>query len=256
MKALGKYGWVLPIITLLVGWELLARSGMFTPFLLPRCSLVIQRIATDLMSGYLLNEALLTLSRATSGFAIAAILGVSIGIAMAEWRFARWLFEPIVAVGFPTPKIAFMPIFMLWLGLGDTSKIALVTLACFFIIVTNSYAGAAGVDKHMLWAARSLGSTRRRILTQIILPAATPQILTGLQIALPMAVIIALAGEMIMGGGGIGSQLLVATRFADSVGLFAGIVEIAILGTILIRSLAYLRRRLLVWHSETQAVTT
>jgi ABC-type nitrate/sulfonate/bicarbonate transport system permease component len=127
-------------------------------------------------------------------------------------------------------------------------------LACFFIIATNSYAGASGVDRQLIWAARSLGASRGAILRQIALPAATPQILTGLQIALPMSVVIALASEMIMGGGGIGGQILNSSRLADTVGLLAGIVEIALIGTALIRGFALLRRWLLRWHAETQAI--
>jgi ABC-type nitrate/sulfonate/bicarbonate transport system permease component len=184
------------------------------------------------------------------------VLGITVGVGMAEWRPARWFFEPIVQIGFPTPKIAFLPIFMLWFGLGDTSKIALVALTCFFIITLNTYAGATGVERQMVWAARSLGCSRGSVLPYVVFPGATPQILTGLQIALPLGMIITLATEMIMGGGGIGGQILEASRYADSVGMFAGIVEIAIVGTILIRGLAYLRRRFLHWHNEAQLVST
>jgi ABC-type nitrate/sulfonate/bicarbonate transport system permease component len=243
---------LLPILALLVVWELIARSRIMSPFLLPRLTVVIPRIESDLLSGSLLIDVAMTLQRAFIGYTLAAASGIAVGIAMAESKAVHWFFDPIVSAGFPMPKIAFVPIFMLWLGLGDASKIALVMLACFFIIATNSYGGATGVDKHLLWAARSLGANRGKILRQIILPAATPQVLTGLQIALPMAVLITVASEMLMGGGGIGGRLLDASRFADSVGLFAGIVEIALLGTVLIRGFAGLRRHLLRWHAETQ----
>jgi taurine transport system permease protein len=252
MKPGDGYLRLLPIVALLVIWELIARSHLMSPFLLPRFSVVFQRIVDDLLSGSLLIAAAMTLQRALIGYAIATVLGVAVGIAMAESKLVHWFFAPIVSAGFPMPKIAFVPIFMLWLGLGDTSKVALVVLACFFIVVTNSYAGAVGVDKHLLWAARSFGVSRGKLLRQVVLPAATPQVLTGLQIALPMAVLITVASEMLMGGGGIGGQLLDASRFADSVGLFAGIVEIALLGTLLIRGFAELRRYLLRWHAEAQ----
>lgn len=241
---------LLPFIVLLIAWELFSLSGVLSEFLLPRCTTVLARIGEDLASGELISELLVTVQRALTGYALAALFGVSTGIIMSTSKIARWFFEPILSVAFPTPKIAFMPIFMLWLGLGNTSKIALVMLSCYFIISTNSYAAALGVDKQLIWAARSLGTSPRRILTQIVLPAATPQIFTGLQIALPMALIITMAAEMIMGGGGLGGQLQEVFRYADSVGLFAGIVEIAFIGTVLIGALARLRRRLLVWHTE------
>jgi len=246
MKAIDALFSLLPVAGLLLLWELIARSGAMPPFLLPRPSDVAARVVDDVVSGGLLLSA--------CGYAIAAVCGIAVGIAMSEWKSVHWFFDPVISAGFPTPKIAFMPIFMLWLGLGDTSKIALIMLACFFIIATNSYAGASGVDRQLVWAARSLGASRGAILRQIALPAATPQILTGLQIALPMSVVIALASEMIMGGGGIGGQILNSSRLADSVGLFAGIVEIALIGTALIRGFALLRRWLLRWHAETQAI--
>ena len=256
MKKLDSVLWLVPIVGLIVFWELFARSGFLSPFLLPRFSIVMERIFEDAMSGALFAAMGLTVTRALIGFSIAAVLGVTVGVAMAESRIARWFFEPIVLIGFPTPKIAFLPIFMLWFGLGDASKIALVALTCFFIITLNTYAGASGVERQMIWAARSLGCSRSAVLPSVVLPAATPQILTGLQIALPLGMIITLDTEMIMGGGGIGGQILEASRDADSVGMFAGIVEIAVVGTILIRGLAFLRRKFLHWHNETQLIST
>ncbi|MGX9963511.1 ABC transporter permease [Roseomonas sp. F4] len=247
---------LLPVLALFAFWEIFARAEVLSDFLLPRLSVVLARIWEDLRDGLLLGAVGLTFYRAVTGFAIAAVLGVTVGVAMAGSRWARWFFEPIVSVGFPTPKIAFLPIFMLWLGLGDASKVAISALACFFIITTNTYLGAVGVDRQFLWAARSLGASRTAVLREIILPAATPQVLTGFQIALPIALITTLVGEMIMGGGGLGGLLLDSQRFADSVGLFAGIVEIAVLGTLLIRGLALLRRLLLHWHAEARPVTS
>lgn len=250
MKRLQSLAPLLPVLALLAFWEIFALSGSLSAFLLPRASVVFARIWDDMVSGALFVALGLTAMRALTGFAIAAFFGVTIGISMSESRSMRWFFEPIVSIGFPTPKIAFLPIFMLWLGLGDASKIAISALSSFFIVTMNSYAGATGVDKQLLWAARSLGANRREVLSEIILPAATPQVITGLQIALPIAMITTLVSEMMMGGGGVGGQLLEAQRYADSVGLFAGIVEIAMLGTVMIRGLAFGRRRLLRWHTE------
>src|SRR4051812_48668485 len=105
---------VLPVIILALVWEGIARSGVLSDFLLPRLSVVLARIGEDIGEGILPVAILATFYRVLAGFAIAAVLGVSIGIAMAESRAVRWFFEPIISVGFPTPKIAFLPIFMLW----------------------------------------------------------------------------------------------------------------------------------------------
>jgi ABC-type nitrate/sulfonate/bicarbonate transport system permease component len=169
---------------------------------------------------------------------------------MARSALFRWFFDPLISAGFPMPKIAFLPIFVLWFGLFDTSKIIMVAFSAVFPVVSAAYAGTQGVDKWPLWSARALGAKERELLWEIILPMALPQILTGLQIALPVALITTVVTEMLMSGKGLGGTMINAGRFADSVGVFAGIVEIAIVGILVIRGVEVLRRRLLVWHAE------
>jgi taurine transport system permease protein len=243
---------LLPILALGLFWELFARSGTLTPFLLPQLSVVLQRVWVDVTTGAFFLNVGLTTYRALAGFTIAAVLGTSIGIAMSRSRGVRWFFDPIVSVGFPTPKIAFLPIFILWFGLFDASKIIMVAFACFFVITSNAFAGASGVDRQLIWSATSLGAGERQVLSEIVLPAALPQVISGLQIALPISMIVALVTEMIMGGGGLGGTLLQASRFADSVGVFASIIEIAVVGSILLYISRRIRGRLLQWHAESK----
>jgi ABC-type nitrate/sulfonate/bicarbonate transport system permease component len=245
-----------PVIALALSWEALAASGAVTPFQLPRLSAVLARIWTDAMAGDLAINTALTLYRALAGFAIAAGAGVVLGMAMSRNVGVRWLFDPIVSVGFPMPKIAFLPVMMLWLGVYDASKIAMVVLDAIFPVVTATAAGIAGVDRHLLWSARNMGASEREVLREIVLPAALPQILTGLQVALPIALIVAVVAEMLMGGYGLGGAMVHASRFADSRGVFAGIVEIAVVGYVLVKAMALVRRRLLIWHQEAQAPST
>ena len=148
------------------------------------------------------------------------------------------------------PKIAFLPIVMLWLGFYDVSKISMIVFDAIFPVVTATIAGIPGVEREILWSARNLGASERRLQWQIVLPAALPQILTGLQVALPIALIVDIVAEMMMGGYGLGGAMMTASRFADSRGVFAGIVEIAIVGYCLVKAMAMLRRRLLAWHQE------
>jgi ABC-type nitrate/sulfonate/bicarbonate transport system permease component len=243
------------IIVLLLGWELLASSGVFSPFLLPKFSVVLERIASDMAAGVWFTNIGLTLYRAIFGFCSAAVIGVPLGILMARQAQIRWFFDPVVSIGFPAPKVAFLPIFILWFDLFDTAKIVLVAFTAIFPIVAASWAGTFTVDKHFVWSARSLGANNREVLSEVILPAAMPQILTGLQIALPISMIVALVTEFLMGGQGLGGAMIEAQRFGDSPGVFAGIVSIAIAGIIMIKSLEYLRRHLLSWHSETEVAT-
>ena len=238
------------IIVLLLAWEGVARSGLVTAYMLPPLSEVVARIARDAAIGDLAMNVALTLYRALTGFAIAAIGGIALGLAMSRSVSMRWFFDPLVSVGFPMPKIAFLPIIMLWLGVYDVSKISMVVFDAIFPVVTATLAGIAGVERELIWSARNLGARGRELLWQVMVPAALPQIMTGLQVALPIALIVAVVAEMKMGGYGIGGSMSTASRFADSRGVFAGIVEIAVIGYALVKGVALVRRRLLGWHQE------
>jgi len=242
---------IFSISVLLIAWEALARSGKVTAFMLPPSTAVAERIYTDAISGELWRNLSVTMFRAMTGFFIAAAGGIALGAAMARNRIARWFFDPIISVGFPMPKIAFLPIIILWLGVYDVSKICIVVFDAIFPVVTATLAGIASVDKELVWSGRNMGASERELLWQVALPAALPQILTGLQVALPIALIVAIIAEMAMGGYGLGGAMMSASRFADSRGVFAGIVEIAIVGYALIKAMAVIRHRLLVWHEET-----
>ena len=248
VRALG--GWAAIIVLLLV-WEGVARSGAVTAYMLPRLSDVIARIAHDAVDGNLAEIVALTLYRALVGFAIAAVGGIALGLAMSRSVGVRWFFDPLISVGFPMPKIAFLPIIVLWLGVYDVSKISMVVFDAIFPVVTATLAGLAGVERELIWSARNLGARERELLWQVMLPAALPQIMTGLQVALPIALIVEVIAEMKMSGYGIGAAMITASRFADSRGVFAGILEIAVIGYVLVKGMALVRRRLLAWHAET-----
>jgi ABC-type nitrate/sulfonate/bicarbonate transport system permease component len=247
---------VFSIIVLIVAWEGLARSGHFTPFVLPSLSSVIERIWTDAMSGDLAINTGLTVYRAMVGFLISTVFGILIGAAMSRNALANWFFDPIISVGFPMPKIAFLPVVILWLGVYDVSKITMVVIDAIFPVIAATMIAIRGVETELIWSARNMGANDRELMWQIILPAALPQILTGLQVALPISMIVAVVAEMLMGGYGLGGAMMTASRFADSRGVFAGIVEIAIVGYVLIKLMSLLRRRLLVWHQEANEPTT
>jgi ABC-type nitrate/sulfonate/bicarbonate transport system permease component len=251
--------WVAPWIALLViaiGWEAFASSGAVTPFMLPKLSVVLERIWADLVSGELAHGLALTLYRSLAGFLIAALAGIALGLAVARNRLMRWLFDPLISVGFPMPKIAFLPVVTLWLGFYDVSKISMVVFDATFPVITATIAGVLAVERELLWSARNLGASEQALLRDIVLPAALPQIFTGLQVALPIALIVCIVAEMKMGGIGLGGSMITASRFADSPGVFAGILEIAVAGYVVVKLMAMLRKRLLAWHPEALAPAT
>ena len=217
---------------------------------MPSPSVVAARIMADTQSMELPESLLLTLRTAGVGFGIAAVLGTILGIAMARIRLVHWFFDPLISLGFPMPKIAFLPVFLLWLGPNAASQITIVAVSAIFPVVVAACAGAEGVEKTLLWSARSLGGTRHGVLWQIVLPAITPQIFTGLQIALPVALVTTIVAEMLTGSDGIGGVMLGAMRFADSPGVFAGIIVIAATGIVVVRAMEWLRLTLLRWHPE------
>ena len=244
------------VAVLLAAWEILARSGTFTHFQLPALSAVLERIGADAWSGDLAINTALTLYRALAGFLICAVGGVAIGMAMSRNAIARWFFDPIISVGFPMPKIAFLPVVILWLGVYDVSKITIIVVDAIFPVIAATVIGIQGVERELIWSARNMGASSRELLTQIVLPAALPQIMTGLQVALPLSLIVAVVAEMLMGGYGLGGAMMTASRFANSTSVFAGIVEIAVVGYVLVKAMTLLRRRLLIWHQEANAPTT
>jgi ABC-type nitrate/sulfonate/bicarbonate transport system permease component len=253
-------GWgvarIFSILALVVAWEVAARSGAFTPYMLPALSAVLERIWSDLIAGDLLINTGVTLYRALAGFLIGAVAGVALGMGICRNRLTNWFFDPIISVGFPMPKIAFLPVVMLWLGVYDMSKITMISVEAIFPVVTATIVGIRGVERELLWSARNMGAGERELLWQIALPAALPQIITGLQVALPIALIVAIVTEMFMGGYGLGGAMNTAARFADSRGVFAGIVEIAVIGYALVKGMGLIRRRLLLWHQEAVAPST
>lgn len=256
MAALGRIRQVIanaasPLVVL-AAWEAFARSGLVSAYLLPPASAVALRLAEAVWSGEILREGGRTLLRMLVGYVLAAALGVVLGVLMARVRVVRWFMDPLISIGFPAPKISFLPIFILWFGLFDLPKIVMTVFACVFPVITATWAGTEGVDKYLIWSAQNLGTRDRGLLWEVVFPAALPQVFTGLQVALPIAFIVVIVTEMLTGGGGLGGAMMEGQRFADSTRVFANLVAVGLLGILAMKGLALLRRRLLVWHEEVQ----
>jgi ABC-type nitrate/sulfonate/bicarbonate transport system permease component len=158
---------IFSILVLLMAWEAFARSGKVTAFMLPPFSAVAQRIYADAIGGELWVNLGVTMFRALTGFVIAAIGGVALGAAMSRSKLVRWFFDPIISVGFPMPKIAFLPIIILWLGVYDVSKITVVVVDAIFPVVTATLAGLAGVERALIWSGRNMGASERELMWQV-----------------------------------------------------------------------------------------
>ena len=241
----------LSVVVVLALWELTTRAGVFNNFLLPPLSDVLVRGWYDLISGELPRHALATAYIAFVGFAFAAVAGVAGGALMSLSAAVRRIMEPIVSVAFPIPKISFLPIFILWFGFDNLPKILMIAFTCVVPVVSATYLGTATVDKYFLWSAQTLGTSRHALFWKVVIPAAAPQIISGLQVAFPLALIIAVVTEMLTGGNGLGGYMIHAVRFAQSAKVFAGLLATLLLGLFFMRVFAVLRAKLLVWHTET-----
>jgi taurine transport system permease protein len=237
-------------VVVLVAWAIAGRLEFIRPFLLPPLGSVAGRLLSDIVDGAFLTNAVITLYHALAGFVLSVAVGVPFGLMIARRQWFRWFCEPVVSIGFPMPKIAFLPIFMLWFGVFDLSKILMVSFSTVFTVIAAADAGARGVETRLVWSAQSLGARGLAVFWEVALPASMPQILTGLQVALPQSLIIAVGAEMLMGGAGLGGMMMQAGSYADAVGVYAGIVETAAVGVVAVVLMGRLRARLLRWHAE------
>lgn len=240
------------IAVLLIAWELTTYFGLVLAFLLPPPLAVARWVADDIWSGRFFINAIWTLYRALAGFALSSALGVAIGILMSRSKSVFWFFDPIVSIGLPIPKIALFPVFMLWFGLHDESKILMVAFSACFQVIASTWQATQSVERELIWHARSVGASERAILWEVVMRAASPQIITGLQITFPVCLIVVLITEMQTGGQGLGDAMLSAARYAKTTGVLAAVVEIGFVGSCAITIMERLRRRLLVWHQESR----
>lgn len=198
-----------------------------------------------LISGDLVNDALASMFRSYSGFVLGAVLGVAIGLLSAVWRQAQAFFDPLVSTLYPVPKIALLPVIITWLGFGDVSKIALISLAVFFPTFINTLYGARGTPVNLLWAARNMGAGRVYIFWHVVLPAALPQIFTGLRSGLALSFVVLFATEMVGSHNGLGDMIIRAEEAMRYDWMYASILTIGLLGFLSDRALLIIRRKLL-----------
>jgi ABC-type nitrate/sulfonate/bicarbonate transport system permease component len=241
-----------PLVLLAVTWELVARAGLIRPLFLPTLTDIARQFWVLLLDGEIVDPLRVSLYRAFVGLALAVIAGVAAGLLMARSRFADWALDPFVSLAFPAPKIAFVPIFILWFGIDHLSKILLVAFTCVFPMIIATHHGALAVSRTVIWSAQAMGTPQRKLLHRVILPAALPYIFSGVRITLPVALIIAFTAEMIAGGGGVGSALMFAQRFFQTPTVFVYILVMLSAGFLLDRLMLALRQRLLPWEEEMQ----
>ena len=249
----------------LVAWEALARGGVFSAAILPAPSQVVvrwwqylsplepydpaqgSRLAW-LVSGELPQDAVGSLYRVLVGFLIGGGVALPLGLLMGRRPLVHDLFAPLLEVLRPIPPIAFIPLSILWFGLGNPPALFLIALGAFFPVLVNTIAGVRNVDAIYIRAAQNLGAGERVLFRRVILPAAMPYILTGVRVGIGVAFIVVIVAEMTAVNKGLGYRILEAREFMWSDKIIAGMISIGLCGLGIDVFMNRLNRWLLRWH--------
>lgn len=237
-----------PVLILFVAWEALTGLALVSTAMLPPLSAVGAALVEMTRSGELLTNAVRSLSRAAAGLAAATVVGVAAGVLMARFRGVRLVVNPVVQIFYPMPKSALIPVMMIWLGLGDASKIALIFLGCLLPVIVSAYNGARGVPPALSWSAQSLGASRGRVLLDVILPAASPDILSGIRTAVAFAFILMVSSEFVIAKDGLGFLISSLGDGGVYPAMFAVILTVAAAGFAADRLFGAFARRQLRWR--------
>src|SRR5713226_4246984 len=236
------------ILVLLVVWELLAQAELLNPLIVPPLSKILDTFASLVWSGQIPLQIIASLQRAFLGYLLAAVVFIPLGILMGLFDAFHRAVEVIIEMLRPIPPPVIIPVAMLFFGLGDEMKIFVIFFSCAWPILLNTLAGVRNIDRVLLYTARTFGLSRRKIIWQVILPACSPHIMTGLRVSLPIMLIMVVISEMIGSTDGIGYFILDSQRRFRVAQMYAGMLALAILGYTLNQLFNWAYRRLLPWH--------
>jgi NitT/TauT family transport system permease protein len=244
------------VLVWLAGWELAATHWM-DPFYYSKPTAIWHRLVdwftTGTAFGSIWTQIEVTLEEATLGFLIGALLGVVLGILLGRSRFLADVSAPFIKAANAIPRIVLASLFVIWFGLGMSSKVATAVVLVFFAVFFNAFQGAREVDRTLVDNARILGAGRRQILATIVLPSATSWILASLHTAFGFALIGAVVGEFTGADKGLGLLINNAQGTFDSAGIYAGMVVITVIALVAEWLITMLERRLLSWRPQTQS---
>lgn len=232
----------------LIAWETAARSGWFSPLIVPsvtRIGYQLWLLATQPDS---LVDAWYSLARALGGFALAAVVGVALGVLMGRSTLVAASLGPFFSGTYPIPKIALFPIFIYLFGIGSLSKVLLIFLECLYPIVISTQAGGRAVNRVLVWSAANMGASRARVLWSVVIPATAPFIFAGFRVALPIAMIVVIITEMISSADGLGYLVMYSLASFKTDRMLAIVVVIALMGVALDRLVVSVRDRLVSWE--------
>jgi taurine transport system permease protein len=257
LRARAKRGIPITLISalgLVLAWAWATKFKLVAPLFLPSpfdVATQFYAVAVDGFSNATLAQHIGTsLARILSAFAIATAIGVPLGLAMGQNRWVRGIFSPPIQLYWPVPPLAYLPLVIIWFGIGETAKVILLSLAMFAPIVISAQAGVRSVSPGRIQAAQSLGATRAQIFRHVVLPNALPEILTGLRLGIGSGWATLVAAELVAATKGLGFMTLSAAQFLVTDVVFVGILTIAALATLFLSALRLLERRLTPWKGQ------
>src|SRR3954447_1289345 len=244
----GRFGRLVFWATVLLLWQWGAMRGA-PDFVLPPLEIAKQFIAA-LATRELYGDAAASLMRALPGFAVGVALGIVLGLAAGIARTFDEMLSPLVFLTYPVPKIVMLPVFMLWFGIGDLSKILIIALACFYPSFINAYYGARATPRILVWSARNMGASDAQIFRRVVLPGALPLIFAGMRVSLALSFIVMFATEMINARSGLGHLIREAENSLRFDLMYVSLLAVALLGYAGDRLVRFAQRRLLAWQEQ------
>jgi NitT/TauT family transport system permease protein len=232
---------------LLLAWELCPRLGVVDPFLLPPLSLVLERLFLLVQSGKLFVHLVASFQRSFGGFVLALLFSIPAGFLIAWSRSFRKYVDPVLQVFRSIPILALYPVFILFFGLGEASKISVIFYGSLWPTLLNTITGVNGIDPLLVKSARSMGISSIGLFFKVILPSALPSIFTGIRLSAASAILLLIAAEMLGARRGMGYLIFYSEEKFDIPEMFGGILVIAFVGLLLNYTLVYCEKRLTVW---------
>ena len=237
------------LLAMLALWQIATRFD-HPDFILSPAE-IARHVVEALRSGELLPHVGASLARSLPGFVIGSLIGVGLGLLAGVVRSLDQLLSPVVFLTYPVPKIVFLPIVMLWIGIGDASKIVIIALACFYPCFVNAYYGARSTPRIMVWASLNMGARRSQVFGKIVVPSALPMVFAGLRVSLALSFILLFSTEMINARSGLGFLIRQSESSLRFDLMYVAIVAVAALGYASDQMLLLVRRRVLAWQDAT-----
>jgi ABC-type nitrate/sulfonate/bicarbonate transport system permease component len=236
------------LIGLVLLWQAGSASGLIPELFLPSPAAVARALWQNAVSGELWRNLGASLLRLGVGWTLGALIGVSVGFAVGLYTAARSPALAVVSALFPIPKIALVPLFIIWFGIGEGSKIATLAIGVFFPTVISTYTGVDNVQKNLILMGQSFNLSSWSIIRKIVLPGSLPAVLAGFRISISIALVLLIAAEMIGADSGIGAFILAAGNLYRTDNLIAGVAVLSLIGLALSAVLTRIERAVLAWR--------